>query len=220
MTHVQSFLFNSFFENTFIVWDETKQCAIIDPGCYEDHEKKELQSFIEVNDLKPVALLNTHCHIDHIFGNKWVKETYEVPLLIHEKENIVLQSAKEVAAFYGIKMEESPAADRFIEEGTMFSFGNTSFKILFTPGHSPGSISLYSEENKFVMSGDVLFEASIGRTDLPGGNYDTLMQSIFNDLLMLPDETTIYCGHGPATTIGAERKTNPFILEYREFADR
>ena len=212
--HIQQFVFNDFMENTYLLWDESNACIIIDPGCNTPAEKSDLVQFIEGNRLKPVLLINTHCHIDHVLGNKWVKETYKIDLLIHQQERVVLQTMDQISKLYGIYAEISPAPDRYVAMGEKITFGTSSLNVLFTPGHSPGSISLYSGEDKLVISGDVLFQSSIGRTDLPGGSYQVLMNSIFNELMVLPDDTTVYSGHGPVTTIGEERRSNPFILEY------
>lgn len=201
-------------ENTYILWDETRSCVIIDPGCNSPAERNDLLQFIKGNDLEPVLLLNTHCHIDHVLGNKWVKETFKVDFLMHKKEEVVLQTLESVGKMYGVFVEASPAPDRYVEAGEKVIFGNSSLSVFFTPGHSPGSISFYSETDKLVISGDVLFQSGIGRTDLPGGSYQQLMQSIFDNLMTLPEDTIVYSGHGPATTIGEEKRNNPFVLEY------
>lgn len=214
MINIHHFVFNDFLENTYVLWDETNECVIIDPGCYDPSERSDLEKFIEGKNLKPVLLLNTHCHIDHVLGNKWVKEKYAIDLLIHQKEVVVLNNAESIGKMYGIYVAPSPVPDRFLSEGEKVTFGNSMLEIFFTPGHSPGSISFYSENDKFVIGGDVLFQSSIGRTDLPGGSYQVLMESIFNKLLVLPDDVVVYSGHGPETTIGEERKNNPFVLEY------
>ncbi|MBA2421605.1 MAG: MBL fold metallo-hydrolase [Chitinophagales bacterium] len=214
MIKVQSLVFNDFLENTYILWDETKECLIIDPGCYYANESGDLKKFIEGKALKPILLLNTHCHIDHIFGNRFVKETFQVRFAAHEKEVAGLNGAVAIGKMYGIHLTPSPQPDDFLNEGDIIRFGNSSLDVLFTPGHSPGSISFYSFPDKFIIGGDVLFQGSIGRTDLPGGDYDTLMQSINDKILPLPDDVTVYNGHGSSTTIGAERKENPFVLEY------
>lgn len=216
MIHVQHFVFNDFMENTYVLWDESGSCVIIDPGCYTAGERDDMVQFIKGNNLTPVLLLNTHCHIDHVFGNKWVKKTYQIEFLMHKKEVVVLNTVESIGKMYGIYVEPSPAPDRFLEEGDEVPFGNSLLQVLFTPGHSPGSISFYSSADKFVISGDVLFQSSIGRTDLPGGDYETLMRSITDKLMVLPDDVTVYSGHGPATSIGDERRNNPFLLEYSE----
>ncbi len=215
MTQVQYFTFSPFSENSYVLYDDTKECIIVDPGCYTAAERKKLSDFITNKQLKPVRLLNTHCHLDHIFGNKYVADTYGLDLEIHEGEIPVLEAAPMAAQMYGVNdMQPSPAPSRFIQVGETIRFGNTELKVLFTPGHSPASISFYCAASKFVISGDVLFQNSIGRTDLPGGNYNTLMQSITKQILTLPDHTMVYSGHGPATMVNAEKKSNPFVLEY------
>ncbi len=212
MTEVTYLVNNPFQENTIIVYDDTKECVIIDPGCFFGHEKEALTGFIAQNGLKPVRLLNTHCHIDHVFGNKFVAETYNLGLEIHQGEQIVLDSTEQVAKMYGIPYQEpSPQPSRYIEAGEIIRFGNTSLETRFTPGHSPASISFYCEAGGFIIGGDVLFQGSIGRTDLPGGDMQTLLQSIRTQFLSLPDETRVFSGHGGPTTVGAERKTNPFL---------
>ena len=212
MTHVVKFTFNPFQENTYLLYDDTKECVIIDPGCYENAEKQELLNFIEKENLRPVRLLNTHCHIDHVFGNKFISETYNLPLEIHAGEVPVLDAVERVAMMYGIPYpEKSPAPGRYIEEGDGIKFGNTVLKTLFTPGHSPASISFYCAAEKFVIAGDVLFYQSIGRTDLPGGSMPVLLRSIREKIFPLGDEVKVYSGHGRATTVGEEKVHNPFL---------
>ena len=212
MTRVVKFTFNPFQENTYLLYDDTKECIIIDPGCYHMHEKQELVNFIQREELKPVRLINTHCHIDHVFGNKFVSDTYSLGLEIHEGEIPVLESLETVATMYGIpNVEKSPAPARFIETGEEITFGETVLKTLFTPGHSPASISFYCEEDSFVIAGDVLFEGSVGRIDLPGGDGSTLIKSIKEQLFPLGDDVKVYPGHGRATTIGEEKIGNPFL---------
>lgn len=204
--------FNPFQENTYIVYDETGECVIIDPGCYEAHERIELSDFITENNLKPVRLLNTHCHLDHVFGNKFVHTTWNLPLEIHRGELPVLEAVPAVSQFYGIPSGElSPAPGKFIEEGEVINFGNTQLETILTPGHSPASLSFFCKSDGFLIAGDVLFKESIGRTDLPGGDFDTLISSIKNKLFPLGDQVKVYPGHGPSTTIGYERLFNPFL---------
>ena len=217
MAQVHYFSFSPFAENSYIIYDETKECIIIDPGCYTVEERQTLSDFIRSNALTPVRLINTHCHLDHVFGNRYVAETYQLALEIHEGELPVLEAAPMVAQMYGIpNVQQSPDADpdKFIQEGDVIEFGNTKLAVLFTPGHSPASVSFYCEEDGFLIGGDVLFQGSIGRTDLPGGDYDTLLQSIINQFMPLPDHVVVYSGHGNPTTIGAERRSNPFITNY------
>ena len=209
---IQVFTFNQFFENTIIVFDKTKECVIIDPGCYTISEKDTLQKYISINNLIPVKLINTHCHIDHILGNNFIAKTYDLELEMNANDMGLIKSSNEIAQLYGFTdYEMSPLPKKFLNEGDTLEFGNSQFKILFTPGHAPGHISLYSEKDGLLISGDVLFNNSIGRTDLPGGNYDLLIESIKNKILTLNDNTIVYCGHGPSTTIGYERLNNPFL---------
>jgi len=209
---IQVFTFNQFFENTIIVFDKTKECVIIDPGCYTISEKDTLQKYISTNNLIPVKLINTHCHIDHILGNNFIAKTYDLELEMNANDMELIKSSNEIAQLYGFTdYEMSPLPKKFLNEGDTLEFGNSQFKILFTPGHAPGHISLYSEKDSLLISGDVLFNNSIGRTDLPGGNYDLLIESIKNKILTLNDNTIVYCGHGPSTTIGNERLNNPFL---------
>ena len=209
---IQVFTFNQFFENTIIVFDKTKECVIIDPGCYTISEKDTLQKYISTNKLVPVKLINTHCHIDHILGNNFIAKTYDLELEMNANDMELIKSSNEIAQLYGFTdYEMSPLPKKFLNEGDTLEFGNSQFKVLFTPGHAPGHISLYSEKDGLLISGDVLFNNSIGRTDLPGGNYDLLIESIKNKILTLNDNTIVYCGHGPSTTIGNERLNNPFL---------
>jgi hydroxyacylglutathione hydrolase len=211
MAVVKKFTFNAIAENTYIVYDETKQCVIIDPGCNNDAERNILQSFIEQEELSPVMLLNTHCHVDHIPGNAFVAEKYNTPIYIHELELQIMNDAPLYGRMFGVNCPPSPEPTGYLKAGENEQFGNTTFKILFTPGHSPGSVTFYCEEDAFVVAGDVLFLGSVGRYDLPGANGDTLFNSIDTQLMTLPDNTKVYCGHGPDTSIGHERKTNTFL---------
>ena len=174
-------------------------------------EKQELVSYIEKNDLKPVRLINTHCHLDHIFGNGFIANKYGLSLEIHKGELPVLAHAPRSAAMYGVAMDPSPEPTKFIEEGDIITFGKAQLIAILTPGHSPASLSFYCAQDNFVIAGDVLFEGSIGRTDLPGGDFATLIGSIKDKLFPLGDEVKVYPGHGPMTTIGVERRTNPFL---------
>ncbi|MCI5082940.1 MAG: MBL fold metallo-hydrolase [Saprospiraceae bacterium] len=212
MAEVLSFTFNPFQENTYIVYDDTKNCVIFDPGCYTSEERQHLKEQILSLSLNPVRLINTHCHIDHVFGNAFVQREYGLDLEIHEGELPVLEAVPMVGQMYGIPIPDpSPAPARFIEAGELIEFGNTTLKAIFTPGHSPASLSFFCEADRFLIAGDVLFEGSIGRTDLPGGDFDTLIRSIKEQLLPLGDDVIVYPGHGGATSIQAERLTNPFL---------
>lgn len=212
MTLVAKLTFNPFQENTYIVYDDTKECVIFDPGMYTAEERKNLLDFINEKELKPVRLINTHCHIDHVFGNNYIHQKYNLPLEIHKGELIVLEKVPEVCMRYGIPYSDpSPMPGEYIEEGDVIEFGNTKLEAIFTPGHSPASLSFHCKESAFIIAGDVLFRDSIGRTDLPGGDFNTLISSIKNKFFGLDDEIVVYPGHGPSTTIGYEKKNNPFL---------
>ena len=189
----------------------SKECVIFDPGCSNVNERKELTDAIKNHGWRPVRLLNTHCHIDHVLGNKYISETYDLELEAHEGEIPVLDSCEQVSKMYGVPYEMSPAIQKYIKPGDKITFGEVTLDVVFTPGHSPASLCFIHHDSKQVIGGDVLFHGSIGRTDLPGGNYDTLIESIKTQLMTLPDDYTVYPGHGPATTIGFERSNNPFL---------
>jgi len=211
MIEIQKFIFNPFQENTYVLWDETKECIIIDPGCFQPYEKEELKGFIDDNKLNPKYLINTHCHIDHVLGNRFVKETWKVPLFIHKLEEKPLHNIPVYAQSYGFRNVESSTPDKFIDETDKIQFGNSELEVLFTPGHSPGHMVFYSSEQEFCINGDVLFYGSIGRTDLPGGHHPTLIKSIKEKMFKLPNDTVVYTGHGGETTIGFEKLHNPFL---------
>jgi len=211
MLIVKSFTFSPVQENTYVLYNEQKQCCIIDPGCYFPAEKDELKTGIEKAGLTPVLLLNTHCHLDHVFGNKFVHDTWGLDLHIHEKEKPVLDFAPLSGERWQLPFDNYDGPLVYLQEGNFIKIGEDALEIRFTPGHSPGSISFYSAENGFIIGGDVLFNRSIGRTDLPGGSMETLMDSIRTQFFTLPDETKVYSGHGPVTTVGYERGNNPFV---------
>jgi hydroxyacylglutathione hydrolase len=211
MIRIKIFVFNAFQENTYLLFDETKHCLIIDPGCNTQKEKKVLADFIDNEQLVPKSLILTHGHIDHVLGCKFVIDKYKVPFYAHKEDVSLIENADKMGAFFGLEVEPPPIPDSFLVDGQTFAFGNSSLLISHIPGHSPGSITLYSTESKFVLTGDVLFNGSIGRTDLPGGNFDTLIEGIKSKLLVLPEEVAVYPGHGPATTIGHEFDNNPFL---------
>ena len=211
MLKIKSFEFNPIQENTYILYNQFNECLIIDPGCYFDEEKEALVRFIDQNKLKPVMLINTHCHLDHVFGNKFVAEKYGLTLQIHEGEKEMLEAAPVSGLMYSMPFDNYKGEFIFLNEGDTIKLGDDELKVLLTPGHSPASISFYDAAGKFVISGDVLFKNSVGRSDLPGGNHEVLIQSIKEKLLTLPDDTVVYSGHGPATTIGAERRNNPYL---------
>ncbi len=211
MASIVTFTFNPFYENTYIVYDRTGECVIIDPGCYDKEEEEALVDTIRRKALKPVLLLNTHCHVDHVLGNRFVADTWKVPLVMHRGELPVLQEVVNYAPTLGLFYKPSPEPKRFVDEGDVVSFGETSLKVLYTPGHSPASVCFYAEKDGFIVSGDVLFHNSVGRTDLPGGNANTLFNSIQTKLMTLPDTVKVYAGHMQSTTIGRERTQNPFL---------
>ncbi len=214
MSEVLKQTFNPFQENTYIVYDETGECIIFDPGCYSAEERAAFKAIIEKQELTPVRLINTHCHIDHVFGNQFIMDTYGLELEMHEGEVPVLKAAPQSASMFGLPLPSgnfTGEPGRFIEPGEKITFGNTSLKALFTPGHSPASLSFFCENDRFLIAGDVLFMGSIGRTDLPGGDFDTLIRSIRNELMPLGEDVTVYPGHGPETNIGYEKQHNPFL---------
>lgn len=214
MLTIKKFVFSPFSENTYVLSDESQSCVVVDPGCYEREEKAELRTYIDQNDLKVEKVLNTHCHIDHIFGNSFVLDTYQVPLVAHKLEEMNIRGSLTVKDLFGLNLDPSPNPDVYVDGGDRVGFGNTEFEVLFLPGHAPGHVGFFHRESKQIFSGDVLFEGSIGRTDLPGGSMDVLMESIFKTLLPLGDDVKVWNGHGPETTLGRERASNPFLLQY------
>jgi len=211
---IESFQFNAFQENTFLVWDSSKNCVIIDPGCYSRDEQFELLNFIESNELKVVALLNTHAHIDHVLGNQFVLKNFKVDYYLHPEDLKVLQSVENYAHLYGFEAyQQSPLPARELSHNQKLQFGELEISVFHTPGHAPGHVVFYFENAGFVVNGDVLFRGSFGRVDLPYGDLETLKHSIFNTMFSLPENTIVYCGHGPETTIGMEKKTN-YILQF------
>ena len=213
MVQVKSFTFNFFNENTFVLWDdETKESAIIDPGVYSSDEQKTLTDFITNQHLNVKFLINTHCHIDHILGCKFVKEKFNPVYYAPEKDILLLENSVMQAQMFDINFEEPPSPDKLINDETELFLGDSKIVFLFTPGHTPGEYCLYLEKEKICITGDVLFKEGIGRTDLWGGNYDALINSIENKLFSLPDDVKIYPGHGDESTIGYEKQYNPFLI--------
>ena len=211
MFAVKVFIFSPVQENTYVLYNEEKNCIIIDPGCYYDAEREELASFIEANGLMPQLLLNTHCHLDHVFGNRWVAKRYGLKVHLHEKEKPVLDYAPASGLMWNLPFDNYQGELIYLRENDTVKLGEDELKVFFTPGHSPGSIAFYCKKQQFVIGGDVLFRMSNGRTDLPGGDFNTLISSIRTKLLALPDEVTVYPGHGEPTTIGVEKINNPFM---------
>lgn len=211
MLKIKAFVFSPIQENTYLLYNESKDCIIIDPGCYFPEEKDELKAFITQSGLRPQMLLNTHCHLDHVFGNKYLAETYGLTLQLHEKEKTMLDFAPASGLMYEMPFDNYGGDFIFLKEGDTIVLGEDELKVIEAPGHSPGHICFYCAKQNFIISGDVLFNRSIGRTDLPGGDYETLLNNIRTKLFTLPDETVVYSGHGPVTTIGEEKKYNPFL---------
>lgn len=211
MISIKSFVCNPYQENTYILYDDTHECVIIDPGMYNSAEQNLVASFIKENKLNPVLLLNTHCHIDHVLGNKFICDNYNLLPQFHEGELPLLTAVPSYAPQMGMNYEISPLPGKFLESTGSVEFGKSRLELIFAPGHSPAHLCFLSEEDNFLVGGDVLFYQSIGRTDLPGGDYDTLIRSIKEKLFLLPDNCTVYPGHGPSTTIGYEKQNNPFL---------
>ncbi len=200
--------------NTYVVYDpEDKECAIIDPGMSRREEYEAIEKFIDREGLKVTHLINTHLHIDHAISDNWVKEKYDVPLEAHSEDAMLGERIMQQAQMFGVKAEDvAVEIERPLKEGDVVKIGHGELKVLHVPGHSPGSICLYDEADGFVIVGDALFEGSIGRTDLPGGNFRQLIDAIKNKLLTLPKETMVLSGHGDATTIGRELEQNPYLV--------
>jgi len=205
------FVFSPIEVNTYILVDESDDCAIIDCGCYDKREFGKLEDFIKGNSINPVLLLNTHCHLDHIFGNRFVLEKYGLKTFSCELDEMNRKDAVRHAMLFGLTMENPPEPAGYISDNQIVSFGTTELVALHVPGHTSGSLAFYSENNDCVFTGDALFAGSIGRTDLQGGDYNTLIESIKCKLFVLPPSTVVYSGHGNETTIGKELKSNPFF---------
>ena len=205
--------YNPFAENTYLVYDGTGECAIIDPGCYDVNEERHLAAQVKRLGLKPVLLLNTHAHLDHVFGNGFVLDTWGLEAAMHPGEHAVLESVPLVCQMYGVPLRRDiPPPGPALADGEIVRFGDTSLRCILAPGHSPASLCFHCEADGFLIGGDVLFEGSIGRTDLPGGDHQTLLHSIRTRIYTLPDETVVYSGHGRPTTIGREAGGNPFVV--------
>lgn len=212
MDLVKVFTFNPFQENTIVLRNADGECIIFDPGCYDRNEREELKKYIDNQKLTPVKLINTHGHLDHVFGNAFIYDTYDLKPELHKDELKVLQTAPAISSAYGVPFPAtSPDPEVFIAEGDVISFGEMTLKTLLCPGHSPASLCFYIEQHGILIGGDVLFRDSIGRTDLPGGDHNTLLNAIKTKVYTLPDETVVYPGHGPTTTVGYEKKHNPFV---------
>jgi hydroxyacylglutathione hydrolase len=211
MIVIEKFIFNDFQVNTFILWDETRDCLIIDPGCFILEEKNDLMEYLSKNKLKPVKIINTHCHVDHVLGNAFIFKNFNIPTAAHKDEQYLLDGVVEYGQMFGFMVDKPPDITEYLEDNSMVKFGKSELNILHVPGHSRGSIALYSPDQNFIIAGDVLFYGGIGRTDLPGGNYKTLINSIKTKILTLPGDVIVHPGHGPSTTVKAEADTNPFL---------
>ncbi len=196
--------------NTYVLSDHTGEAIIIDPGCYEKSEQEDLVEYVKSEGLSIKLILNTHGHIDHVLGNSFCKEHFNVPLWIGDNDLETMKSVEAYAPNYGFQNYVSATPDKLLKVSDTVTFGANTLKILFVPGHAPGHIAFYDDSKEFIIGGDVLFQSSIGRTDLPGGDFDTLIQSIHNEFFSFPDDTVVYSGHGASTTIGTEKRTNPF----------
>jgi glyoxylase-like metal-dependent hydrolase (beta-lactamase superfamily II) len=211
MFQIKVFTFNPVQENTYLLYNEQKECIIIDPGCYFDDEKDQLKSFVNLNKLEPKLLLNTHCHLDHVFGNKFVAEEYKLVLKTHPLEKQVLEMAPASGLMFNLPFDNYQGEIIYLREGDVVSLGEDELEVIHAPGHSPGSICFYCEKQKFIIGGDVLFQNSIGRTDLPLGSHEDLIKNIKEKLFTLPENVKVYPGHGGPTTIGEEIKGNPYL---------
>lgn len=204
--------YNPFQENTFIISDQSKNCIIIDPGCYLKKEEEHLFNFISNQELTPLVVLNTHAHLDHIMGNQVILNKYPIDLYLHPADLPLFEMAEKSAQLYGLnEFKNSPYPNKMLSDKQVLSFGSIELEVIFGPGHSPGHVAFYNKENSFVINGDILFNGSYGRVDLPGGDFNVLKKTITERMFELPDNTTVYCGHGDETTIGKEKLNNPIL---------
>lgn len=211
MIKIKKFVVNPLGENSIIVSDETGECIFIDPGFFYNEEHDEVRSYITENNLNPVKITNTHCHFDHIMGVEFIREEYNIPLHAHEEDAFWVERAEQQGKMYGFDIKPVRPIDHFLSENEIVKFGNSEFEVIHIPGHTPGHVVFYNKEAEVLIAGDVLFYGSIGRTDLPRGNHNDLITNIKNKLFLLPDNTKVYCGHGPETTLGFEKSSNPFL---------
>ena len=211
MIHIKAFTFSPISENTYVLYNDAGKAIIVDPGCYFPAEEETLKNCLIDNGLTPVYLLNTHCHLDHVFGNKWVHETYGLELHMHPNEASMLELAPLSGERWGLPFQNYTGPLHFLNDGDTLFLDDTEIQVILAPGHSPGSICFYLPSQGDLIGGDVLFRGSIGRTDLPGGDSETLLTSIREKLWVLPEETVVYSGHGIKTTIGYEKRNNPFL---------
>ena len=208
---IKTFHFNPIMVNTYILSDETGEAVIVDPGNCRMYEDEQIRDYVNAKKLKIKYIINTHPHIDHIAGNPWCVSEYQAELLMHEAGMPIYNKSFAYAAAFGLEVSGMPAPDRFLKEGDEVAFGNQWLTVLYTPGHCDGSICLYNFDNQFVITGDLIFELSVGRSDLPTGSESLLLRSIREKILTLPDEVKLFPGHGDPTTVGKERRQNPFL---------
>ncbi|MDX9908461.1 MAG: MBL fold metallo-hydrolase [Mariniphaga sp.] len=211
MLKIKKFTVNPLQENSYVLSDETGNCVFVDPGFYFEEEYEEVRSYVAENRLTPVMIANTHCHFDHIFGVEALRKEYNIPFLAHRDDEFWLEQAVEQGKMFGFDLNAVKTLDSFFNDGEFLKFGNSQFEIIHIPGHSPGHVVFYAEVDEIVIAGDVLFYGSIGRTDLPRGNHELLISGIKSKLFSLPDDTKVFCGHGPETTLGFEKNNNPFL---------
>ena len=211
MIKIEKFVVNPLGENSYLLYDETGECIFIDPGFYYVEEFEEIRGFINSNDLTPVRIVNTHCHFDHIMGVEILRNEYGIPFSAHEKDAFWVEKVVEQGKMFGFEINKVSPVDSFLNENEKVVFGKSELQVIHVPGHSPGHVCLYNNEANVLIAGDVLFYGSIGRTDLPGGNYEELISNIQTKLLVLPENTVVYSGHGPKTSIGFEKRSNPFL---------
>lgn len=212
MLYLKSFTFNPFQENTYLVYNDEKEAFIIDPGNYTASENEEVRAFVAEKELRLSRLLLTHGHIDHILGNKFILDTYGLLPEMHKDDLFLIERMPQTAAMYGIvHADPSPLPEKLLSGGDVVLLGDYEFECIFVPGHSPGSLAFYNKANKLLIGGDVLFRGSIGRSDLPGGDHDTLVRSVREKIFSLGDDIRVYSGHGPVTLTGVEKATNPFL---------
>jgi len=211
MIGIETLVFNSFQVNTYLVWDEDGSCLVVDPAFYSDEERVSFDNLVAEMELKITGQMNTHCHVDHVLGVQYIKATYGCPFRAHESESGLVKNAPVMGDVFGLIVEPLESIDQTIEDNEIIQLGSHTLQSIYVPGHSPGSLAFYSKDGGFVITGDALFQGSIGRTDLPGGDYDQLINSIRSRLLVLPPETVVYAGHGSPSTIGQELTGNPFL---------
>jgi glyoxylase-like metal-dependent hydrolase (beta-lactamase superfamily II) len=211
MITVEKFVVNPLGENSIVLSDETGEAVFIDPGFYFEEEHLEIKNYIESNKLTPVKIINTHCHFDHIMGVEFIRNEYKIPFCAHPEDEFWVEKATAQGEMYGFDIKPVAPANKLLNEKDVVKFGNSQLEVIHVPGHSPGHVAFYSKQDNLLIAGDVLFYGSIGRADLPGGDYDMLISNIKNRLFPLPDDTKVYCGHGPETTLGFEKTNNPFL---------